>query len=376
MTVDDQDATVATTTVPAPQALIITVGGETYTAEPGDAPITIGREFPAHIQIPDQRISRTHVRLGPDGGHWVAFDHSTNGTFVNGTRQASVKLTDGIVLHLGNAEGIEVAFALTAASAGPNEPASAPSEDPSEDEDGDVTNPAIARVGAAVAARRRELNIAQRALAKDKIMNAGALIAFEKGRSWPHRSTLAKLEGVLQWEPGTIARIRRESEGRPADGEGDLEQTVVLTNTVEAPLMVAAVDVALGTIRTQIDTLPAPTDSGFTERATPILTDLRKLEQVAMNAARSTKGAADVALILSAVRRAYRDLMMRAARSPQATIGQRLFAARQRAELSVEEAANAAGVPAETLTAAEADLPVGDEASVAVRALLGSLSNR
>ena len=375
MTVDDQDATVAAT-VPAPQALTITVGGETYTAEPRDAPITIGREFPAHIQIPDQRISRTHLRLRPEGGHWVASDHSTNGTFVNGTRQASVRLTDGIILHLGNAEGIEVAFALTTTAAAPDESAAAVDGDQTEDEDGDVTNPAIARVGAAVAARRRELNIAQRALAKDKIMNAGALISFEKGRSWPHRSTLAKLERVLQWEPGTIARIRWEAEGKPADADGDPEQTVVLTNTVEAPLMVAAVDVALGTIRTQIDTLPAPTDSGFSQRATPILNDLRKLEQVAMNAARSTKGAADVALILSAVRRAYRDLMMRAARSPEATFGQRLFAARQRAELSVEEAANAAGVPAETLTAAEADLPVGDEASVAVRALLGSLSSR
>lgn len=373
MAVDDQDATVATT-VRAPQALTITVGGETYTVEPGDAPITIGREFPAQIQIPDQRISRTHVRLRPDGGHWVASDHSTNGTFVNGTRQASVRLTDGTILHLGNAQGIEVAFALTAAA--PDESAPAQYDDPDADEDGGVTNPAIARVGAAVAARRRELNIAQRALAKDKIMNAGALISFEKGRSWPHRSTLAKLERVLQWEPGTIARIRWEAEGKPSDGDGDHEQTVVLTNTVEAPLMVAAVDVALGTIRTQIDALPAPTDSGFAQRATPILTDLRKLEQVAVNAARSTKGASDVALVLSAVRRAYRDLMLRAARSPEATFGQRLFAARHRAELSVEEAANAAGVPTETLTAAEADLPVSDEASVAVRALLGSLSNR
>src|ERR1700758_1640383 len=72
------------------------------------------------------------------------------------------------------------------------------------------------RAGAAAAARRRELDISQRSLAADGIINAGALIAFEKGRSWPRERTRAKLEEVLQWPSGTIARIRR---GEPATGE-------------------------------------------------------------------------------------------------------------------------------------------------------------
>ena len=62
----------------------------------------------------------------------------------------------------------------------------------------DADDPGIARAGAAVAARRRELDIKQRNLAKYKIINAGALIAFEKGRSWPRERTRAKLEEVLQ----------------------------------------------------------------------------------------------------------------------------------------------------------------------------------
>ena len=79
----------------------------------------------------------------------------------------------------------------------------------STDEATDVLDPGMVRAGAAAAARRRELNISQRSLAADGIMNAGALIAFEKGRSWPRERTRAKLEEVLRWPPGTIARLRR-----------------------------------------------------------------------------------------------------------------------------------------------------------------------
>ncbi|MDF1923162.1 hypothetical protein PXH78_04810, partial [Mycolicibacterium smegmatis] len=67
----------------------------------------------------------------------------------------------------------------------------------------------LVRAGAAAAARRRELDISQRSLAADGIINAGALIAFEKGRSWPRERTRLKLEEVLRWPPGTIARLRQ-----------------------------------------------------------------------------------------------------------------------------------------------------------------------
>ena len=59
-------------------------------------------------------------------------------------------------------------------------------------------DPGMARAGAAAAARRRELDISQRSLAADGIINAGALISFEKGRSWPRERTRAKLEEVLK----------------------------------------------------------------------------------------------------------------------------------------------------------------------------------
>ena len=116
-------------------------------------------------------------------------------------------------------------------------------------------------------------------------MNAGALIAVEKDRNWPRRSTLARLEQVLNWPPGTIARLRF---GEQAEEQG--EYTEVIASTVQAPLMAQAVDVALDTIRTQIDSLATLPSAESASRVGPILADLRKLEQVAVNAARSAIG--------------------------------------------------------------------------------------
>jgi hypothetical protein len=48
-----------------------------------------------------------------------------------------------------------------------------------DDESTVAQDPGMVRAGAAAAARRRELDISQRSLASDGIINAGALIAFE-----------------------------------------------------------------------------------------------------------------------------------------------------------------------------------------------------
>ena len=230
----------------------------------------------------------------------------------------------------------------------------------------DVADPDVARAGRAVAARRRQLDITQRSLARDKIINAGALIAFEKGRSWPRRGTLAKLEEVLQWPPGTIERIRSGAAVGP--------DTEVVTNTVQAPLMAEAVELAMHSITAAVAALPEPSDPGFTPKATAILADLRKLESVAANAARFAKGTPSVILALSTVRRSYSDLMLTAARSREATAGQRLYAARHEADLSAEEAANAAGLPVDIVTAVEEERAVPPDAVSTIENLIGQLS--
>jgi transcriptional regulator with XRE-family HTH domain len=234
--------------------------------------------------------------------------------------------------------------------------------------DEDAGDPGIARAGAAVAARRRELDIKQRNLAKYKIINAGALIAFEKGRSWPRERTRAKLEEVLQWPAGTIATIRyggsvpgAASEPPPDDGA--------------ASLIVGAVDVAMKTFGAAIESLPPDRDPDFSDRVTVILGDLRKLEAVVARAAQRSRGTPDVVLALRTVRGRYDDLMFRAAAAPGATLGQRLYAARRRANLSADETANAAGLPVELVGAVEAGEDAGDADTATLNDLIASLDS-
>jgi DNA-binding XRE family transcriptional regulator len=56
-----------------------------------------------------------------------------------------------------------------------------------------------------------------------------------------------------------------------------------------------------------------------------------------------------------------------AVRSPHATLGQQLYAARHRAELSAEEAACAAEVSVDTVCAVEAEKPVQHEVTAAMQ---------
>ncbi|QLL06022.1 FHA domain-containing protein [Mycobacterium vicinigordonae] len=369
--------------------LVVRLGDDEHVVDPTAGVAVIGRDASATIRLPDERISRWHVRLEPHHDGWHAIDTSTNGMYLDGVRRSSVQISAPTTLHLANAEGFPVTLTPGAAPDTSRDVTGVidlPEADEDEWWEADV-DPGVARAGQAVAARRSELDITQRGLAKDKIINAGTLIAFEKGRSWPRRGTLAKLEKALQWSPGTIARIRSGSAVIPIagtvtapttapsklPGAGE-ESTEVLTDTVRAPLMAEAVELAMHTISTAISDLPDPSEPAFTPKVTKILADLRKLENVAATAARNAKGTPSVVLALSSVRRAYNDIMARAAKSPAATLGQRLYGARHRAELSLDEAAAAAGLPASFLADAEAERPIPEDVAAALNTLIGQLS--
>jgi transcriptional regulator with XRE-family HTH domain len=215
-------------------------------------------------------------------------------------------------------------------------------------------DPGMARAGAAAAARRRELDISQRSLAADGIINAGALIAFEKGRSWPRAKTRARLEEVLQWPPGTIARIRQGGSATPEPQRAPEPQP----GGDEVSLIAQAVDAAVHTLGSTIGSLPPPDDADFTPRVTAILSDLRQLEAVAARAARIGRVTPPLLRSLSMVRRQIDELTVLGATSPTATLGQRLYAARRRANLTIAETAQAAGVAEDVIIAAEAGQPV------------------
>ena len=228
----------------------------------------------------------------------------------------------------------------------------------------DVVDPGLARAGAAAAARRRELDISQRSLAADGIINAGALIAFEKGRSWPRERTRAKLEEVLQWPQGTISRLRQ---GEPVARERPTEP---VAGADEGQLIAQAVITAVHTLGGAVDSLPGVDDSEFTPRVTAILADLRKLEAVAARATRISQVTPALIKALGTVRRQIDELTMLGATAPRATLGQRVYATRRRANLTIAETAQAAGVSEDDIARAEAEEPVPAAAIDAIEALL------
>lgn len=241
----------------------------------------------------------------------------------------------------------------------------------STDQSTEVLDPGMVRAGAAAAARRRELDISQRSLAADGIINAGALIAFEKGRSWPRDRTRAKLEEVLRWPPGTIARLRR---GEPVSAEDRIEPQSAPSD--EVPLIAQAMVTAVNTFGSAIESLPAAEDADFTPRVTKILADVRQLESVAARAARISRVSPALIKALSVIRSRYDELMLRASRAPQATLGQRLYAARRGANLTILETAQAAGVSDDDIVRAESEEPVPAAAVHAIEALIEALDWR
>ena len=232
--------------------------------------------------------------------------------------------------------------------------------------DDGAEDPGVLRAGAAVAVRRVELGISQRELARQRVITAAALIAFEKGRSWPRERTRGALEELLHWPAGTIARIRAGAAVPDTGGPGPADQD-------EVPLVVDAVQVALARFDTAVADLGDSTAPDFAERAAAILADLRKLESIAARAVRHSQGSPAVMRALGMVRRRYDELMLAAAAAPGATVGQRLYAARRQANLTAGEAAAALDAAAERVEAIEAGAPVDGATARRIEALITEL---
>jgi transcriptional regulator with XRE-family HTH domain len=239
-----------------------------------------------------------------------------------------------------------------------------------------AADPGMERAGAAAAARRRELDISQRSLAADGVINAGALIAFEKGRSWPREKTRARLEEILQWPPGAIARIR-SGEAVPTQAPPAVQPTPVpppLASAGEVPLIAQAIVAAVNTLSARADALPAVEDSEFTPWVTQILSDLRQFEAVAASAARLGPVSTPLIKALGLVRGRIDELTLMSAKSPAATLGQRLYAARRGANLTIQETAQAAGVTEDVVVGAESEVALSAQDRVLVEALIEQLA--
>lgn len=361
---------------PVGPALLAAHSGEpSHAIAPDRDVVTIGRTPRAGVQIDDPDVSQAHLRAVSEDGPWRILGSSPSGMFVDGRRKGSVAVSDKTIVRFGDPTGGKaLTFEVVRPSNSPEEQRR--EQRPADQSDGQSSepDPGVVRAGAAAAARRRELDISQRSLAADGIINAGALIAFEKGRSWPRERTRAKLEEVLQWPPGTIARIRQgEPAGQPAisASEADAE-----AEPAEGPasLIAQAVAAAIDTCSLAIAALPPPEDPEFTERAAPILADLRQLEAIAVQATRISRITPELIRALGAVRRYHDKLMTLGATAPGATLAQRLYAARRRANLSASETAQAAGVAEEMIVRAEAEEALPAEAAEAIEALIRQIN--
>lgn len=354
----------------APPLAVLIGSVVTHSVNPDQAPVVIGREFqdnpdegirPADFRVEDNRISRHHLELSVRDGRWIGKDlKSTNGTFIRGERVSEFEIPDQdeeVIAHLGHpTAGIPVTFSTRDAG--------------------------VVFAGAAVAARRKELGLSQRFLAEKKVMNAGALISFEKGRSWPRPSTQSALEEALQWPRGEIARLRREyaSGGLTTTvTPPDAEATVALapspsreetgTTAVDPGFLATWAAQNLTQARGHRADLPSPKSPKYQSEVARLIGELSSLELLVHNAS----GAPELRRVFLQVRAELREVMLEAAATPSATPGQKLFAARDRDRLSVEDAALLAGVPAASVRAFEAGGPLPDDDKALLKSFLGTL---
>jgi pSer/pThr/pTyr-binding forkhead associated (FHA) protein len=88
--------------------LLIDWDGGSTVVNPGK-PYVIGRDKSADIQVMGSKVSRTHLRLEFNDGHWVAIDlGSSNGSFYENKTFSELEIFDQISIFLGGEDGQEI----------------------------------------------------------------------------------------------------------------------------------------------------------------------------------------------------------------------------------------------------------------------------
>lgn len=88
--------------------LLIDWDGGSTVVNPGK-PYVIGRDKSADIQVMGSKVSRTHLRLEFNDGHWVAIDlDSSNGSYYENKPFSELEIFDQISIFLGGGDGQEI----------------------------------------------------------------------------------------------------------------------------------------------------------------------------------------------------------------------------------------------------------------------------
>jgi hypothetical protein len=191
------------------------------------------------------------------------------------------------------------------------------------------------------------------------IKGKGSNAMVEKKPAFVEDAATAAHEGAAVDHP-VPARVSPNGAGQPLD-DG------------EAPAIVGAAEAAMHMFDAAIEALPDQKDGTFLKRADVILTGLRKLEASLSLAAGRSRATPSVVVALSQARRSYATLMKRVAVAPADTLGQRVYAARRGADLSIQEAANGVGLRADLLEAIENGEPTTQEETNKIKALIAAL---
>jgi hypothetical protein len=144
-------------------------------------------------------------------------------------------------------------------------------------------------------------------------------------------------------------------------------------NDGEAPVIVGLSDAAMHMYAAAIDALPDPSDHEYPHRVGVILAGMRKLLGSLSDASGRSRVTPSVIVALSGVRHRYDELMETAANGPGATLGQRLYVARQRAKLSAKEAANGVGLRQDLIEAVETEEPATEDETSRIKDLIAAL---
>lgn len=203
-------------------------------------------------------------------------------------------------------------------------------------------DPGVEFAGAQLASWRKKKGVTQRRLMDEKIISQAPLVHFENGRSWPRERTRAKLEERLGLPAGQIADWRYGNAG-PATADAMPLRTDV---------MVAALDIAVQAVQADVLAIPPAKEADYWPAVVKALRDLRKLDATVTAAARTAPVEAVLSQLRS-VRRSYDGLLRAAAEERPEEQGPQLYVARTAAQMSVQEAAAAAGVPEPMVAAVE-----------------------
>jgi hypothetical protein len=142
----------------------------------------------------------------------------------------------------------------------------------------------------------------------------------------------------------------------------------------EAPVIVGLATAALQLHACAIESLPEPDATSFQPRVDAILVGLREVHALLQAAAGRARTTPSVIAALGEVRGRYDDLMTKAAAAPGSNLGQQLYVARRRAQLSIEEIATGLGLRADLIEAIEAGQPPTDTEAVTVKELIAALT--